>query len=544
LPNLKNIGGRFLLAMLAALVLATTAGPARSQIIEREFHRGVMEGPTWLDPQYAVRPTERAIVSDLFIGLVAQDAAGVLQPAAAESWKVEKKGRRWVFQLRDGLKWSDGRPLAAGDFVYAFQRLLAPKSTAPFAQMFHVLAGARKLHAGKAADPASLGVRAKNKRTLVFELEHPTPHFLSLLAHPSAFPLRRDLIERDGDSWMRPGRMVSNGAYILGEWLPGRHIKLRKNWGFYDPASVLIDNIFYDIVEQGEVALERFFAGELDVLSDLPREWIPALIEKSPEFLRIYPTLTIDYIAFNTKRPPFDDLRVRQALTLAIDSRKLVMEVLDRGEIPAAGMLPPGTANLREPARPESTSPRAAKRPASPEQMRGEAKRLLEAAGYGVRDSLRLTLHYNNSEKHRKVAEAIASMWKRIGVKTDLYSNHYAVHYGDLGLGDFDVARAGWIGDFDDPMAILDLFRSGNDQFNYGRFSDEKFDRALEQANKKSDARERAIGLHRAHGRAMSLFPAAPLYHHASRHLVAMGVTGWNDNLLDIHPSRFLDRPE
>lgn len=530
---------------MALIAIALAIGsPAQSQIIEREFHRGVMEGPTWLDPQYAVRPTERAIVTDLFIGLVAEDATGKIQPGAAESWKVENKGRRWVFQLRDGLKWSDGRPLVAGDFVYAFQRLLAPKSTAPFASMFHVLVGAAALHAGKVTDPASLGVKARNKRTLVFELEQPTPQFLSLLANPTAFPLRKDLIERDGDSWMRPGRMVSNGAYILGEWLPGRYIKLRKNWGFHDPASVLIDNIFYDIVDQGEIALERFFAGELNTLSDLPREWIPELLAKSPEFVRLHPTLTTDYLVFNTKRPPFDDLRVRQALTLAIDARALVMDALDRGEIPATGMLPPGIAGLREPARPVADSPRAAVRPASPEGNRAEAKRLLEAAGYGVPNSLRVTLHYNNSEKHRKVVEAIAQMWKKIGVRTDLYGNHYAVHYGDLGLGDFDVARAGWIGDFDDPMAVLDLFQSKNEQFNYGRFSDEKFDRALAQANGQADWRERAVGMYRAHQRAMSQYPVAPLYHHASRHLVAIGVTGWEDNVRDVHPSRFLDLPK
>ncbi len=543
MPKLSDIGSRFMAFAVTALVLAAVCGPARSQIIEREFHRGVMEGPTWLDPQYAVRPTERAIVTDLFMGLVAEDATGTIQPGAAESWKIEKKGLRWVFQLRNDLKWSDGRPLVAGDFVYAFQRLLAPKSTAPFASMFHVIKGAAQIHAGK-ADPASLGVKAGNKRTLVFELERPTPHFLSLLSHQSSFPLRKDLIEKDGDSWMRPGRMVSNGAYILGEWLPGRYIKLRKNWDFHDPASVIIDNMYYDIVDQGELALERFFAGELDTLSGLPREWIPELIEKSPEIVRLYPTLTMDYLVFNTKRPPFDDLRVRQALTLAIDSRGLVTEVLDRGEIPATGILPPGISGLREPAKPATDTPRAVVRPVSPEENRAKAKQLLEAAGYGVSDSLRLTLHYNNSEKHRKVAETIAKMWKKIGVKTDLYGNHYAVHYGDLGLGDFDVARAGWIGDFDDPMAIMELFQTANDRFNYGRFSDEKFDRMLSQAKGQTDPRERAIGMYRAHQRAMSQYPVAPLYHHASRHLVSAGVTGWEDNPRNIHPSRFLDRPK
>lgn len=529
--------------MLAAMVFAA-AGPAQGQIIERELHRGVMSEPTWLDPQYAARTVERTIVTDLFTGLVSEDAAGRLQPGVAESWKVENKGRRWIFQLREGLKWSDNRPLAAEDFVYAFQRLLAPKSTAPFAPMFHVIAGAEALHAGKTTDPGTLGVKAKNKRTLIIDLATPVPHLLSLLAHPSAYPLRQDLIERDADSWMRPGRMVSNGPYILGEWLPGRYIKLRKNWGFYDPASVQTDNIFYDIVEQGEVALERFFAGELDVLSGLPRAWIPELMEKAPEAVRLHPRLTVDYLVFNTRKPPFDDLRIRQALTLAIDSRTLVREALDQGEIPANGMLPPGMANLRQPTQPAAETPRADIRPRSPESKLAEAKRLLTAAGYGVSESLRLTLHYNGTERNGKVAEAIAGMWKKIGVRTDLYSNHYAVHYGDLGIGDFDAARAGWIADYNDPMAILDLFRSGNERFNYGGFTDDRFDRLLAQANEQANPQERSIGLFRAHERAMSRYPVAPLYYHASRHLVSTSLTGWEDSLRDIHPSRFLNRPD
>ena len=543
LPDLRLINGLLRFIILTGAAIAAVAAPANAQIIERELHRGVMEGPTGLDPQYSVRPVERAILTDLFMGLVVQDAFGKLQPGAAENWSVEKKGRRWIFKLREGLKWSDGRPLAAGDFVYAFQRLLMSQSGAPFASMFHVIVGAEALHAGKASDPAGLGVKAKNKRTLIFDLVRPAPYFLSLLSHPAAFPLRKDLIERDADGWTRPGRMVTNGAYILGEWLPGRYVKLRKNWGFHDPASVFIDNIFYDIVEHGEVALEQFFAGGLDILSGVRRQQIAELIEKSPETVRLYPKLTVDYLVFNTKRPPFDDLRVRKALALAVDSRGLVKQALGGGEIPATRILPDGLANLRAPARPATGGPRPLKRTVSPARKITEAKRLLENAGYGARDSLRLTLHYNNSETHKKVAEAIAKMWKKLGVRTDLYGNHYSVHYGDLGIGDFDIARVGWIADFNDPMAVLELFQSNNERFNYGAFADDQFDKLLAQADAQANPRERAIVLYRANERAMTQYPVVPLYHHASRHLVAATVTGWEDNVADIHPSRFLNLP-
>lgn len=531
-------------AVLGVALCLAAAGPARAQIIERDMHRGIMEDPMALDPQYSVRPVERAILADLFSGLVVEDSAGVLQPEMAASWQVENKGRRWVFTLRQGVKWSDGRPVVAEDFVYAFQRLLAPRTTAPFASMFYIIAAAESLHAGKERDPAALGVRAKDPQTLVFELVRPTPYFLSMLAHPSAVPLRRDLIEGDGDNWMRPGRMVSNGTYILGEWLPGRYIKLRKNWGFYDPAQAVIDNVYYDIVDEGEVALERFFAGELDILSDIPREWTAELMDKAPEAVRLFPTLTVDYLVFNTRRIPFDNVNVRKALALAIDSRELVTEVLARGEIPADGMLPKGMANQREAARPAPPDPRAARRPESPEQKREKAEEILKLTGYGVRDSLRVTLAYNNNPTHRKIVEAIAASWRKLGIQVDLYANHYAVHYGDLGIGDFEIARAGWIADFNDPMAVLELFRSKNDPFNYGNFSDDRFDRQLAQADAQADPRERSIGLRRAHERALSLYPVIPLYHHSSRHLVAPRVVGWEDNVRDIHPSRWLNLEE
>lgn len=172
MPKLFKINGPIRCLILVAAAVAAAGGPANAQIIERELHRGVMEGPDQLDPQYAFYAAERSILTDLFMGLVVDDAAGQPQPGAAESWTTAKNGRQWVFTLREGLKWSDNRPLVAGDFVYAFQRLLAPQSSAPFAPMFYPIAGAKALHASKAGDLATLGVKAKNKRTLIFELEN------------------------------------------------------------------------------------------------------------------------------------------------------------------------------------------------------------------------------------------------------------------------------------------------------------------------------------------------------------------------------------
>lgn len=538
-------------AVLALALLGNATGitgparPAQAQIIEKDLHRGVAESPIKLDPQFATLPAEKAILSDLFAGLVAEDPTGEIVPGAAESWDVSGDGLTWTFLLREGLKWTDTRPVVAGDFVYAFQRLLAPRSGAPFASMFYNIAGAEALNRDKASDARDLGVRAKDDRTVVFTLNRRSPEFLAQLAHHSAFPLRRDLVERD-DTWTRPGKMVSNGAYTLAEWLPGRHLKLAKNWDFYDAPEVRIDNVYYEVVDVPDNGVDKFFGGDLDIYSDLPRELAGELLRSAPGSMRVYPTLTVDYLVFNTTKPPFDDPRVRQALALAVDKQRLVSRVLQDGEIPARQFLPLGLAGIREPAKPKRDGPYPMPRPVSASENRERALDILTNIGLGARDAwgagtpVRLILSFNASDSHQKVAEAIASMWEKIGVRVDLYSADYNVHYGDLGAADFEIARAGWIADFNDPVAFLMLFRSTIERFNYGRFADEEFDKLMSLAERQPPE-ARPVTLYRAAERIRELYPVVPLYHHASRHLVGRQVTGWQDNVRDIHPTRYLD---
>ncbi len=534
--------GRRTIAWIGAIVLGVglSSGASRAQIIEKELHRGIADGPVKLDPQFAILPAERTILADLYLGLVTEDAAGEIVPGAAERWEVSDDGLTWTFSLRGNQKWSDGRLLEARDFVYAFQRLLSTRSGAPFASMFYNIVGAEDLHRGQAKDARDLGVRATNNLTLEFRLNRRSPEFLAQLVHHSAYPLRRDLIEGKDESWTRPGKMVSNGAYTLAEWLPGRYLRLAKNWNFTESADVRIDNVYYQVADVPENGIESFFAGEIDTFSGVPREYAADLLRDAPGAMRIYPTLTVDYLVFNTTKAPFDDPRVRRALSLAIDSPTLVKEALRGGEIPADGFLPDGLASLREPARPKRQGPYPAPRPVSAGEKREQAQEILTNAGYGAREAIRLTVHFNLSETHARVAEEVADMWKRIGILTDLYSSDYTVHYGDLGAADFEVARAGWIADFNDPLAFLMLFGSDTERFNYGRFADAEFDKLMTLAARQ-DPEARAVTLRRAAERVADLAAVIPLYHHASRNLVGRQVTGWQDNLRDIHPSRYLD---
>ncbi len=538
---IRRVAFGLLATSLGFTILCLPSGDAlRAQIIEKNIRRGIADGPVRLDPQFARMPAEIAVLTDLFIGLVAEDPAGAIVPGAAESWDTSADGLTWTFRLRPDQKWSDGRPVEARDFVYAFQRLLAPDSGAPFASMFYNIAGAEALNRGRSKDSDSLGVKAKGAQTVIFTLTHRSPEFLSLLVHHAAFPVRQDLIEKDAEAWTRPGRMVTNGAYSLAEWLPGRYIRLAKNWNFFDSAAVRIDNVFYEIFDVPEAGIEKFFGGELEIFANVPRDQAGELVRSAPRRIRIYPTLTVDYLVINVTKAPFDDPRVRQALALAIDSPTLVQKALQDGEMPADGFLPQGIGGLREPPRAQPEGPYPVPRPFTAAEKRGMAKEMMADAGLGAQDSVSLTLHYNLSDTNEKVAEAVADMLSQIGVTVVLYGADYAVHYGDLAAGDFDIARAGWIADFNDPAAYLMLFRQASDPFNYGHFTDDQFEKLMTQASKQ-DALARAATLGRAAERIAELNPVIPLYQHASRNLVAVQVTGWRDNLRDIHPSRYLD---
>ncbi len=526
--------------ILALAVLAVlTAGQAAAQFGEFTLNRGVAEEPISLDPQYARLSSERAILADLFTGLVAEDAAGAIIPGVAKSWKISADGLTYTFKLRDDNLWSDGETVEAADFVYTFERLLAAKSDAPFASMFYNIKGAEARHTGKTEGAPGLGVRAKGSRTLVITIAAPAPDFLAQLTHHSVYPLRREIVEAEGGSWTRPGRFVSNGPYFLMEWKPGRFVQLVRNPRYHEAESVTLEAVYYFPAGDPDAGIERFLAGELDIFSGVPRDRAAALLKTSPAAVHLYPTLTVDYLVINATRPPMGDPKVRQALALGIDRQALLQKVLARGEIAADSIVPDEIANFQPPREALRTGPYPVPRPLSGRERQAIAKELIADAGYGVKDSLTVTLRYNVGKTNEKLVKAIAGMWRKIGIKTELYATDYMVHYSDLSAGDFQIARAGWIADYNDPAAILMMLDSASERFNYGRFSDREFDRLLKAAAGQKPE-QRAATLYRATTVAMARYPVIPLYFHASRNLVAAYIEGWQDNIRDIHPSRYL----
>ncbi len=527
---------RFLARLLLPLLLL--AALSLPVLAESVLKRGNTGEPETLDPHKSSTVYEANIQRDLFEGLVVQAADGRLMPGVAENWEISADGTVYTFKLSEQAQWSDGSPLTATDFVYALQRLLDPATASKYASVMYPLANAEAINTGRIQDLDQLGAEAVDPHTLKLTLRAPTPYFLQLLTHHTALPLSASNVEQFGTDFTKPGNLISNGAYTLTEWIPQAHIKLVRNENFHDAANVGIDTVIYYPTEDRATALKQFRAGELHINNDAPVDQVPWMRKNLPDEFRVAPYLGIYYYPINTLREPFDDIRVRRALALAINREILVDKITRAGEVAAYSLVPPGTANY-------SGGPGYASFRDRPLAQRMEqAAILLKEAGFGPDNPLTLTLSYNTSENHKKVAIAIASMWKKLGVRTELSNSEVKVHYNNLQEGDFDVARAGWIADYDDPQNFLFLLQTNNPDLNYSKFSNPEFDKLMAQAAITVDLEERAGLLARAESIAMSEMPYIPVYYYVSKNLVKQSVQGWQDNVTDVHGSRFLTLAE
>jgi oligopeptide transport system substrate-binding protein len=488
--------------------------------------------PDSLDPHHASGTWENRIIGDMFMGLTTEAADGSVIPGAAESWQVSDDGTVYTFTLRDH-GWSDGTPVTADDFVFAMRRILDPAEAAEYASLLYTIKKARPLNEGAILSMDQLGVQAQGPKTLEITLESPTPYFIEQLTHYTAFPLPKHKVEELGDDWVKPENIVGNGAYAVVEWLPNTHVRSEKNQAFYDADKVAIDTVYFYPSEERNAATKRFRAGEIDLQYDFASEQIDWLEENLPEATHIAPYLGIYYYVINTREPPFDVPAVRQALAMAIDREAITDKILRTGELPAYSFVPPGTGNYGEPAY-------VSWRGMPAEERLAKAKELLAAAGFGPDNPLELQLRYNTSETHKKVAIAVAAMWKQLGVETELFNSEVKVHYNDLQEGNFQVARAGWIADYNDAQNFLYLMASSTGVMNYAGYANGEFDRLMAEASATADLGARADLLRQAEAVAMADMPNIPINYYVSKNLVAPQVKGWVDNTKDIHRTRWL----
>ena len=515
-------------ALAAVIGLASATAGAQSV-----FHRGNTGEPQTLDQHRMTASYEANILRDLYEGLVIYDAAATLKPGAAESWTVSADGTVYTFEIRDDARWSNGDPVTADDFVYSFRRAMDPDTAARYANLLYPVGNAEAVNSG-ALDPTRLAVEAIDEKTLRIALETPTPYFLGLLAHQIALPAHPATVEAHGDAFSRPETMVSNGAYRLVEWVPNGHILLTRNEAFHAADEVGIDQVYYYPTEDRSAALRAFRAGELHTNNDVPHDQIPWLRENMPDNFRTAPFLGLNYYALNTRNPRLDDPDVRRALSLAIDRDFIVREITGGGEIAAYSFVPPGIANYGDPVVADYRDLPMAERMA-------EAVELMIEAGYGPDNPVTLEIRFNTSENHRRIALAIADMWAPLGVSVELFNSDVASHYAHLtGGGEFDVARARWVGDYSDPQNFLFLMRGDATVFNYGGYRNPDFDALMDAAARTVDLDERAVLLARAERIFLDDMPNLPIFFYASLNLVADDVTGWQDNIVDVHPTRFL----
>jgi oligopeptide transport system substrate-binding protein len=519
---------------LAGQSSSALAGDSPAKMV---WHRGELGDPGSLDPHKATSLVESNVIDELFEGLVALDARGAVIPGMAESWTADQSSTVYKFKLRAEARWSNGDKLVADDFVYAFRRFMAPGTGAPYANILYTLKNAEAVNKGKLPAEA-LGARALDEETLEVTLEHPAAYFIDQLPHMTAKPLHRKSIEAFGADFVRPAHMVTNGPFMLTEFTPSDRLVLTKNPFYYDADNIALDaEIFYSL-EDRAAALRRFMAGEIHSYDDVPAEQIGFVRAHLGEALRVTPSLGSYFYAFDTRHKPFDDKRVRQALSMAIDRDFLAARIWRGTMDPSYSFVPPGIESYGAPAT-------VAWKEMDPFEREDEARRLLAAAGFGTAgEKLEVEIRFNNSENHRATAVAIADMWKVLGVTTRLIALDATSHYAFLReKRPFGVARSGWFADYPDAQNFLFLAQSGNQALNTANFSNDAYDKLMRDAQAEpSPGRRRAI-LHEAEALLLDEQPFLVLLTYQSHNLISPQLKGWEPNVRDYHSGRFISVP-
>lgn len=524
------------LALCGLLVLAPIA---HAQVL----HRGNGPEPSTLDAHRCQEIACANILRDLYEGLVADGPDGRPIPGMAERWDTSADGRTWTFHLREGLHWSDGSTLDAAQVVASFRRAFAPATAAPLASHFSALRNALPVQRGD-LPPEALGVAAPDPRTVVFTLER-SAAMEQLLTLPIAFPVDLRGVATHGAEHTRPGRLVGNGAYRLQAWRPQAQITLVRNPHFREGAP--IPEVRFHVTEDAASELQRFAAGGLHITETLPPQPLDGLRARFGGQLRIAPYLGSFWLGLNLTRPPLGGCAdgdadcaarrraLREALSLAVDRDILVRHVTGFGEAPAHGLVPPGVAGYVPATLPWAGLAR--------EPRLALARQRLADAGYGPDRPLQIELRYNTSTPHRRMALAVASMWREhLGVRVRLRNEEWRVYVRNRRQRAItEVFRGGWIADVDDARNFLALFQGGTDNvLNWSGFDDPAFDALIDAADSAPDAATRAVHLKAAERRLLAAHAIVPLYFYTSKHLVHADVDGWVDNPLDRHPSRFL----
>ena len=502
---------------------------------EQVLHLGNLSEPTDLDPHVVTSQQNFFVISALFEGLTGynpKDASP--EPALAERWEISADGTVYTFHLRPSARWSNGDPVTAQDFVKTYRRILSPGVASEYSYLHeNLITNAAAFAKGEVKDFAQVGYRAVDEHTLQMTLVGPAPYFLGMVSHHSWYPLHLPTIEKFGGAekrgteWTRPGNFVGNGPFTLKEWKVNQVVRVARSETYWDKDRVKLKEINFYPIESADTEERAFRSGQLHVTSTIPTSKIDSYREKSPELLHIHPFFGTYFLRFNVRVKPLADLRVRRALTLVIDRAGIINSALRAGQIPAFNFTPPNLPGYQ--IGPTFTNDVTL------------AKRLLAEAGYPDGQGFpKLEYLFNTNEGHKQIAEALQQMWKReLGIAVTLVNQEAKVYQATMASGDYQMARYAWIGDYLDPASFLDMMMtsSGNNQTGW---SSAEYDRLMTAAGREGDAVQRANLMQRAEMILMSELPVAPIYFYTRNNLGLPNVKGWQPNLLDIHPYKYV----
>lgn len=488
-----------------------------------------------IDPDVVTGVPENNVIISLLEGLVAYHPETLQpEPGVAESWTVSKDGKVYTFKIRNNSKWSNGEAVTADDFVYSWKRLLTPALGSEYAYMLFPVKNAEEYSKGTVKDFSQVGVAATDPHTLVVTLRAPTPYFLSLLQHYSTYPVPKSVIEKfnaastRGTKWTRPENFVGNGPFKLTKWEVNKVLTVERNPLYWNNAQTKLDAIEFYPIELEQTEERMFRSNELDKTYVIAPHKIAVYKKEDPKEYLNAPYLGTYFYRLNVTRPQLKDARVRRALNLAIDRQQIVDNVSKAGEIPAFAFTPPNTAGYT-----------------SKSQLKydiNEAKKLMAAAGYPDGKGFKgIEILYNTLEAHRSIAEAIQQMWKKnLGIDVTLKNTEWKVYLDATNKKDYDISRAGWIGDYSDPNSFLDMWQTdgGNNQTGW---SNKQYDELIKEANSTADSTKRFEAFQKAEAILLADLPVLPIYTYVSKYLIKERVAGWYPNILDIHPYQYVD---
>nr|WP_238710879.1 peptide ABC transporter substrate-binding protein [Oceanipulchritudo coccoides] len=528
----------FISLIAGSCLLLSFSGCARERLVEKAARDGLLligngPEPQALDPHVTTGLPELAIQMALYEGLVSPHPESLEPlPAVAESWNQADDGMTVTFTLRKNAKWSDGKPVRAGDFVAAWERALNPTQGTPYAQMLYVIGGAEAYNRSETTDFSEVGVEAVSETQLEVRLSRPVPYFLSLLMHPVWYPIPSHLDTDDDASnrvgaWASAEGFVGNGPFILKEWLPAQYVEVERNPLYWDSTTVSLNGIRYYSIDEPGAEERAFQSGQLHVTDALPPARVPAYQREQSQVLRIDPILGTYYILPNVREGVLSDSRVRKALSLSINRKAISEKLLGAGQLPAYGFVPPNMPGY------EATF--------TDEYDPARARQILAEAGYpGGEGFPALEYLLNSSESHRKIAEALQAMWqKQLGIEVQLVNQEWRTYLQRRASADFELARASWMGDYAEPSTFLDLWTadSGN---NWAGWVNAEYDARMESAHESTDPASRMQLYADAEQVLLREQAIIPLYHYVTVYLKDPSLKGWSSNILDWHPVKYL----